>query len=67
MLHTSWDIHVLAINYNGDPHPINAKLYFTQAKQAHDYYGMARINELIVRLNKGSFHLEGEKLFVCNL
>lgn len=48
-LHTLWDIHVLGINYQGDPHPIQAKakLYNPSAKVQGDYYGTARIAELL--------------------
>ena len=47
-LYHEWDIHVLAINYFGDPHPIQqfAKLYNPQAKVVGDNYGYSRIIEL---------------------
>ena len=45
----SWDIHILGINYWGDPHPIQskAKLYNPAAKAQGDYYGTARVQELL--------------------
>jgi len=48
-LYDKWEIHVLAINYQGDPHPIQskAKLYNPSAKVQGDYYGTARISELM--------------------
>lgn len=51
-LSIDWDIHVLAINFNGDPHPIQqyAKLYYPQAKQPLDYYGYSRVKELIAKI-----------------
>lgn len=51
-LHTQWDIHVLAINYYGDPHWITeyAKLYAPTAKVQGDLYGISRVNELITRI-----------------
>ncbi len=44
-----WDIHVLGINYYGDPHPIQAKckLYNPAAKVQGDSYGINRIKELL--------------------
>lgn len=51
-LYTQWEIHVLAINYQGDPHPIQAKakLYNPSAKVQGDYYGTARVGELLQRI-----------------
>lgn len=48
-LYDKWDIHVLAINYQGDPHPIQskAKMYNPSARVQGDFYGTARISELI--------------------
>lgn len=47
-LYMKWDIHVLAINYQGDPHPIQskAKMYNPSAKAQGDFYGINRIAEL---------------------
>ena len=44
-----WNIHIMAINYYGDPHPIQAKakLYNPSARQQGDYYGTARVRELL--------------------
>jgi len=51
-LWTQWDIHVLAINYQGDPHPIQAKakMYNPSAKAQGDYYGINRIAELVFKI-----------------
>lgn len=48
-LYDKWDIHILAINYQGDPHPIQskAKMYNPSAKVQGDFYGTARIAELM--------------------
>lgn len=48
-LYDKWDIHVLAINYQGDPHPIQAKakLYNPSARVQGDFYGTSRISELM--------------------
>lgn len=47
-LHNEWEISVLAVNYKGDPHPIQqyAQVYSPQAVQPLDYYGYYRINDL---------------------
>lgn len=47
-LYDRWDIHVLAINYQGDPHPLQskAKMYYPAAKAQGDFYGINRIAEL---------------------
>jgi D-inositol-3-phosphate glycosyltransferase len=47
-LYTKWEIHVLAINYQGDPHPIQAKaqMYNPSARVQGDFYGINRIAEL---------------------
>jgi D-inositol-3-phosphate glycosyltransferase len=44
-----WNIHVLAINYNGDYHPISeyCRLYNPQAKVSGDYYGYSRVKSLL--------------------
>lgn len=51
-LHTLWDIHILAINYHGDPHPIQskAKLYNPSARAQGDFYGVERIAELAAKI-----------------
>jgi len=51
-LFDKYDIHVLAINYSGDPHPIQskAKLYNPTARVHGDYYGLNRMNELMMML-----------------
>lgn len=48
-LHTKWDIHVLAINYQGDPHPMQSKskMYNPSARAQGDFYGINRIAELL--------------------
>jgi glycosyltransferase involved in cell wall biosynthesis len=47
-LFDKWDIHVLAINYQGDPHPLQskAKMYNPSAKVQGDFYGINRVAEL---------------------
>ncbi len=51
-LWTQWDIHILGINYHGDPHPIQqkAKIYNPAARTQGDFYGTARVKELIKRI-----------------
>ncbi len=51
-LHSRWDISILAINYNGDPHPLQkqAKLYYPAADVQGDLYGVSRINGLLHRI-----------------
>lgn len=48
-LWTLWDIHILAINYMGDPHPLQqkVKLYNPSAQIQGDYYGSARVKPLL--------------------
>ncbi len=48
-LYDRWDIHVLGINYQGDPHPIQSKckLYNPSAKVQGDLYGINRVGELL--------------------
>jgi glycosyltransferase involved in cell wall biosynthesis len=48
-LYTKYEISVLALNYDGDPHPIQqfCKLYNPRAKDANDFYGYARLYPLI--------------------
>lgn len=47
-----WDIHSLAINYFGDPHEINAKLY--PASVGGDLYGIRRIGNLVDKIEPDS-------------
>jgi len=44
----SWDVYVLAVNYDGDYHPItkHAKLYNPRLKDAGDFYGFTRLAEM---------------------
>lgn len=44
-----WEIHHLAINYRGDPHPYNWKIYpaALAGNPMADMYGMGRIMELL--------------------
>jgi glycosyltransferase involved in cell wall biosynthesis len=51
-LHTDWDISALAINYLGDPHPVQqfAKLYNPAAKIQGDFYGVNRVAELLQKV-----------------
>jgi hypothetical protein len=48
-LHQRWDIDVLAINYYGDPHPIQhkARLWSPTGTTHGDVYGYSRIENLI--------------------
>ncbi len=54
-----WDIHVLAINYQGDPHPIQkkCKLYNPSAKVNGDYYGTHRVGELLSQIKPDLFFM----------
>ncbi len=47
-LHTRWNINVIAINYHGDPHPIQkkAQLWNPAAVINDDLYGFSRIDIL---------------------
>lgn len=51
-LHQYWDISILALNYLGDPHPVqkHAQLYNPAAKVQGDLYGSQRIRELIQKI-----------------
>lgn len=51
-LESQWNIHILGINYHGDPHPIQkyARVYNPSAKLAHDLYGFERVIELIKKI-----------------
>lgn len=48
----NWNVHVLAVNYDGDYHPISqhAKLYNPRLKSLDDFYGFNRLAELQQRL-----------------
>lgn len=48
-LHKTWDINVLAINYYGDPHPIQqkAQIWCPVATTPGDVYGMTRLETLL--------------------
>lgn len=52
-LHKTWDIDVLAINYYGDPHPIQqkAKLWCPVAHTPGDVYGIMRVKPLLENIN----------------
>lgn len=52
-LWTLYEIHILGINYYGDPHPIQekAKLYTPTAMVQGDYYGTARVKPLIKHID----------------
>ncbi len=41
------EVHVLALNYKGDPWESNYKLYPASCINPHDFYGLSRIVELI--------------------
>lgn len=47
-LHSEFDIHQLATNYNGDPHDLAWKLYPSESSK--NQYGFHRVNELIQKV-----------------
>jgi len=51
-LYKQYELHVLAINYRGDPHPLQQKcsMYVPNAYQSGDYYGATRIEGLVERI-----------------
>lgn len=50
-LHKTWDVHVLAVNYFGDPHNYPYSLYpAIGARIEGDWLGIERIHELMARL-----------------
>lgn len=51
-LWTLYDIHILAINYYGDPHPLQqkVKLYTPTAQVQGDYYGTSRVKPLLDKI-----------------
>jgi len=67
-LWTRYDIHVLAINYYGDPHPIQqkAKLYNPAAKVYNDYYGLNRVKPLIRTLKPDIIFLINDSWVAAN-
>ena len=58
-LWTQYDIHVLAINYYGDPHPIQkkAKLYNPAARYQGDFYGSKRVADLLSQVKPDLFFM----------
>ena len=48
-LYMQYEVHIMGINYYGDPHPIQekAKLYNPSARAHEDYYGTQRVKELL--------------------
>jgi len=67
-LWTKWDIHVLAINYQGDPHPIQkkAKLYNPSAKVQGDFYGVQRVAELLGQIKPDLFFMINDPWVAAN-
>jgi D-inositol-3-phosphate glycosyltransferase len=51
-LWTFYEIHILAVNYYGDPHPLQKKvnLYTPTAQIQGDYYGTSRVKPLIKKI-----------------
>lgn len=47
----SWDIHILGVNYHGDPHPLQAEYTIYPPSIGGDVYGFGRIPHLIKMLN----------------
>lgn len=43
----AWEIHMLAVNYYGDPHPLQAKYQLYVPAIGNDIYGMNRIASLL--------------------
>ena len=52
VLRHEWDVHVLALNYNGDPHPLQRtlKMYPTVSLGGGDRFGVHRSGLLITQL-----------------
>lgn len=48
-LHEKWDVHVLGINYSGDPHPYPYPIY--PAMLGGDPFGIGRFGDIVRRLN----------------
>lgn len=63
-----YDIHVLAINYYGDPHPIQqkCKLYNPAAKVHGDLYGINRVKPLIRSLKPDVIFLINDPWVAAN-
>ena len=47
--HPDWDVHVLGINYRGDPHPYPYPVY--PCWSGGDLFGLGRTKELVTKLN----------------
>jgi D-inositol-3-phosphate glycosyltransferase len=45
-----WDVHVLGINYMGDPHPYPYRIYPCNTIYGGDFFGLSRINELVTKI-----------------
>jgi D-inositol-3-phosphate glycosyltransferase len=49
-LKETWDLHVLGINYFGDPHPYPYSIYPCNTIHGGDFFGLSRIAELIAKI-----------------
>jgi glycosyltransferase involved in cell wall biosynthesis len=49
------DVHVLAVNYRGDPWPTPLKLYPATRNSPRDVYGVGRLRELLERIKPDIF------------
>lgn len=48
-----WGVHVLGINYFGDPHPFPYNIYpcYQPLQGGRDYFGVFRLSKMIARIN----------------
>lgn len=46
----TWDVHMLALNYSGDPHPYPYAVYHPMPRMGGDRFGVARLPELLTKL-----------------
>jgi D-inositol-3-phosphate glycosyltransferase len=49
-LKETWDLHVLGINYMGDPHPYPYSIYPCNTIYGGDFFGLSRIDELVRKI-----------------
>jgi D-inositol-3-phosphate glycosyltransferase len=47
VLRRTWDVHVLALNYRGDPHAYPYPLWPAVGNNPHDGFGLSRIADLV--------------------
>lgn len=46
----TWDVHVLGLNYFGDPHPYPYSIYPCNTVHGGDFFGLSRIAELVSKI-----------------